>query len=63
MKYCLTVEHTYRIGMEFEATSEEEAKAKAADLANNVSDEIFTGACEGDYALCDEGGRTILDWD
>lgn len=63
MKYRLTVERTYRIGMEFEATSDEEAETKAAELANNVGDEIFNGDCESDYALCDEESRTILDWD
>lgn len=63
MKYRLTVERIYRIGMEFEATNEEEAEAKAVELANNVGDEIFCGDCESDYALCDEEGSTILDWD
>lgn len=63
MKYHLTIERTYRIGVDFEASSDEEAEAKAAELANNVGDEIFSGDCEGDYALCDEKYRTIIDWD
>ena len=63
MKYFLTVERTYRIGVEFEASNDEEAETKAAELANSVGDEIFSGDCEMDYALCDENDRTILDWD
>lgn len=63
MKYYLTLERTYRIGIDFEASNDEEAEAKAAELANNVGDEIFSGDCEGDYALCDDCGRTLLDWD
>ena len=63
MKYFLTVERTYRIGMEFDAVSDQEAEAMAAELSNNVGDEIFCGDYENDYALCDENYRTILDWD
>ena len=63
MKYFLTVERVYRIGIEFEASNEEEAEVKAAELANDVGDEIFSCYCESDYALCDERGRTVLDWD
>ncbi len=62
MKYFLTVERTYRIGVEFEASNDAEAEAKAAELANNVGDEIFSCDCESDYALCDEADRTIIDW-
>ena len=63
MKYFLTVERTYRLGVEFEAANDEEAEAKAAELANSIGDEIFFGDCESDYALCDEESRTIFDWD
>lgn len=62
-KYMLTVERTYRIGMEFEAATDEEAEAKAAELAEDIGDEIFLGSCESDYALCDENGRMIIDWE
>lgn len=63
MKYYLTIERTYRISKEFEAKDNEEAEAKAAELVRNVGDEIFSGDCEGDYALCDENYHTLLDWD
>lgn len=63
MKYHLTIERTYRIGKEFEADSDEEAEAKAAELYKSVGNEIFSGDCEGDYALCDEEYRTVIDWD
>ena len=62
MKYKLTVERTYRIGIEFEADSEEYAEYKAAELAFGIGDKIFDGDCENDYALYDEEGRTIVDW-
>lgn len=63
MKYHLTIEHTYRIGLSFEADSIEEAEQRAADLASSIGEEIFSGDCEQDYALCDEDGATIIDWD
>ena len=62
-KYLLTVERSYRMGLEFEASSNEEAEAKAAELAEDIGDEIFAGSCESDYALCDENGRMIIDWE
>ena len=62
MKYFLTVERTYRVGLEFEATNENEAEMMAVELSSNVGDEIFDGYCDSDYALCDESGRTIVDW-
>ena len=63
MKYHLTIERTYRIGKEFEADSDEEAEAMAAELYKTTGNEILSGYCEGDYALCDEKYRTIIDWD
>ena len=63
MKYHLTVERTYRIGIEFESSDEKSAKAKAVALACNIGDEIFSGDIETDYALCDDEGKTIIDWD
>lgn len=62
MIYKLTVERAYRIGLEFEANSIEEAENMAASLANDVSDEIFDGDIENDYSLCSEDGVTIIDW-
>ena len=63
MKYHLTVERTYRVGIEFDAINDEEAEFMAADLYHNIGNEIFNGDVEGDYALCDAKGCTIIDWD
>lgn len=62
MKYSMTIERTYRIGIEFDASNDKEAEAKAEDLASSIGVEIFDGDCESDYTLCDECERVIIDW-
>lgn len=64
MKYHITVERTHRIGISFEADNNGEAAMKASELVGRFGDdEIFMGDCEIDYAVCDDNGRTIVDWD
>lgn len=64
MKYFITVEHTYRICVDLEADTPEEAEDKADEIRARLFDtgEIFTGDVTSDYSLCDETGRTIIDW-
>lgn len=64
-EYQLTIEYTYRMAVTFRANSNEEAEKLAEKIA--TSDEIMEridmeGEREIDYALCDAGSRTIIDW-
>lgn len=66
MKYYMTVERTARIDIEFEAVSEEAAikiansRCSGEELDDSL--EFDSGNISYDYALCDQTGRTIIDW-
>lgn len=65
MKYNMTAERTLRIAITFEAENDEAAEKKADEmLADMIAHpENFEGGdTEHDYALCDDGGRTVVDW-
>ena len=61
--FNVTVERTYRISKDFEAERIAEAEEIAVKIACNIGEEIFACDVETDYALCDEQGCTIIDWD
>ena len=62
----ITVEKTLRVYKELEATDEEiEQFGRGVNpFENEFSDEeMENGDIEWDYAVTDENGRTIVDWD
>lgn len=64
MKYCITMERTLRIAVNFDAANDDEAREKASEIFDNTSQDDFEqGSEEYDYALCDDTGRTIVDWE
>lgn len=65
MKYHLTAERTLRIAVTFEAENDEAAVKKADELFADMikhPGKFESGDIEHDYALCDDGDRTIVDW-
>lgn len=63
-EYCITMERTLRISKWFEAENDEEA----IELANKIytetaDDEYEDGSIEHLYALSEDNGRTVVDWD
>ncbi|WP_308856753.1 hypothetical protein [uncultured Oscillibacter sp.] len=65
MNYCITMEQTRRIAVFFEADTDEDAEAKAAQINRlTSSDDFVAGDDERDYAVCNsDTGQTILDWE
>lgn len=63
MRYCVTMERTTRIAQWFEATSDEEAKIIAEKIHDDMKPSDYeSGDEEQNYAICEETGRTVLDW-
>ena len=65
MEYNMTVERTLRIAITFEAENDKAAEEKANELFVDMIEhpEKFEGGDkEHDYALCADGGRTVVDW-
>ena len=60
-EYEVTVEYSYRLAKRFKAKPSE-AEQRADDISKEIADEILDGDFEVDYALCDDKGRTIIDW-
>lgn len=64
MEYCITMERTQRVSIDFVADTDEEAWEKAQELYDMSTPVDFEkGSEEHDYALCDETGRTLIDWE
>ena len=65
MNYCITMEQTRRIAVFFEADTDEDAEAKAAQINRlTSSDDFVAGDDERDYAVSNtDTGQTILDWE
>lgn len=65
MNYCITMEQTRRIAVFFEADTDEDAEAKAAQINRlTSSDDFAAGDDERDYAVCNtDTGQTIFDWE
>lgn len=64
--YLLTMERTERVGVAFYAYDDDDAEEQADRIYKDAMKDPsgFSGAeVEGDYAICDDDGRTILDWD
>ena len=62
----VTVEKTLRVYKEFEATDEEIEQLRRGinPFEKEFSDrEMENGDIEWDFAVADEDGRTIVDWD
>lgn len=62
MKFFLTVEYTYRTATEFEADTMDDAMKKAEDLVSEMRSEVTVEEMQHDYALVDECGCTVVDW-
>lgn len=65
MKIEITMEKSYRISKEFEATEEqiEMLSCGINPFQAELEAEIEDGTEEIDYAVCDENGETIVDWE
>lgn len=62
-KYCITMERTLRIAKWFEAENDEIARGLADKIHMETKDSEYEGGdAEYDYALCHEGGCTVVDW-
>lgn len=67
MKIEITMEQTKRVAMEFDVTEEQLENIKNGEnpFFDEMKNEIENGNpdLEYDYSVCDEVGRTIVDWD
>lgn len=67
MKIEITMEKTVRVAMEFDVTEEQFKLLENGEnpFFDKMKKEIESGAgdIEYDYAVCDEDGNTLLDWD
>lgn len=66
MEYCITMERTQRIKVNFSAENDDEAEEHAGKLYEHAKQNpaMFSGGeTEHDYALTREDGRTIFDFD
>lgn len=67
MKIEITMEQTKRVAMEFDVTEEQLENVKNGEnpFFDEMKNEIENGNpdLEYDYSVCDEVGRTIVDWD
>ena len=64
MIYSITMERTQRVAVTFTADSDDEALEKAAELIRTSTPADFEGGDEEhDYALCDDAGNLLVDWD
>ena len=64
MIYSITMERTQRVAFSFTADSDDEALEKAAELIRtSTAADLEGGDEEHDYALCDEAGNLLVDWD
>ena len=66
MEYELTIECTQCIRRTFHAENDEEASSRASELFGTEVDSpvvIADGIIKWDYAVTDETGRTIVDWE
>lgn len=65
-EYQLTMERTERVYFTFRAPDDESAERMAAQIYDYAMDNpswFAGGSVEGDYALCDDQDRTLIDWD
>lgn len=65
MKYKIYIERTIRTAQTFEASDKEEAIKKAGDIYFDTMNTVPAGGGawdEGDYAVYDELGGTVIDW-
>lgn len=65
MKYCITMERTLMLAVDFEAENDDEACALAEQIyLGTEAGEFESGSEQFDYALNDtKTGRTLVDWD
>lgn len=64
MNYCITMERTLRVAVQFEADSDDEAYEKAKEIYDKSEPADYDqGEEEHDYALCDGAGNLLVDWD
>ncbi len=64
-RYCITLERTQRIAVWFEADGDDDACIKAEGiLEQHKADpsKFESGDVEYDYALDDDGGRSVIAW-
>lgn len=64
MNYCITMERTLSLAINFEAENDDEAYTKAERISQDTKASDFeAGSEERDYALCDSDTcRTLVDW-
>lgn len=63
MQYCITMERTLLLSVQFEAKNDDEALARAEQIYYGTkTDEFEEGNESTDYALSDAEGRTLMDW-
>ena len=64
MIYSITMERTQRVAVTFTADNDDQAIEKAAELNRTAAPTDFEGGDEEhDYALCDDAGNLLVDWD
>ena len=66
MKYCLTIEKVHRVSVWFDAETDLDAEDQVQCIMTAPQTEALlqsgSANIEYDYALCEETGRTIIDW-
>lgn len=60
----ITMEKTQRVAKEFEVTDEQlkQLKDGVNPFLNQLELELESGDCKYDYAVNDEEGRTLVNW-
>jgi len=64
MKVSITLEKTLRVCMDYDVTEEQLEQLKNGDnpFEEEMEKELETGCKSYDYTVCDEEGKTIIDW-
>lgn len=63
MKYCVTIEHTQRQQVWFEADTEDAARYAAGKIVDGFDSSSEFADEEWDYCVTDEDGLAIVFWD